>query len=129
MSNRVFLCCCQKCGFQFEFTGSYEQFNDFMESKTFACRGGHSEHRSPRHFLKLIAMSESTPVTEWKPSEGLNYVDILDAQTTRIRNMQMDHLGSGLYIDRRTLKKYDYEEDAKGYRHYFEVRERRVIER
>ena len=27
--------------------------------------------------------------------------------------MQMDHLGSGLYIDRRTLTKYDYEEDAK----------------
>lgn len=129
MSNRVFLCCCQKCGVQFEFTGSYEHFNDFMESKVFVCRGGHSEQRSPRHFLKLIRMSEPSPVTEWKPSEGLNYVDILDVQTTRMRNMQMDHLGSGLYIDRRTQTKYDYEEDAKGYRHYFEVRERRVIER
>jgi len=128
MSNRVFLCCCQKCGFQFEFTGSYEHFNDFMDSKVFACRGGHSEHRSPRHFVKLITMSEPSPVTEWKPGEGLNYVDILDAQTTRIRNMQMDHLGSGLYIDRNTLTKYDYEEDAKGYRHYFEVRDRRLIE-
>lgn len=73
-------------------------------------------------------MSESSPVTEWKPSQGLNYVDIMDAQTTRIRNMQIDHLGSGLYIDRLTSKKYDYEEDAKGYRHYFEVRERWVIE-
>jgi hypothetical protein len=79
--------------------------------------------------LKLITMSEPCPVTEWKPSEGLNYVDILDAQTTRIRNMQIDHLRSGLYIDRRTLRKYDYEEDAKGYRHYFEVRDRPVIER
>jgi hypothetical protein len=35
--------------------------------------------------------------------------------------MQIDHLGSGLYIDRRTGKKYDYEEDANGRRHYFEV--------
>ena len=128
MSNRVFLCRCQKCGVQLEFTGSYEQFNDFMESKVFACRGGHSEQRSPRHFLKLITMSEPSPVTEWKPTDGLNYVDILDPMTTRIRNMQMDHLGSGLYIDRHTLTKYDYEEDAKGYRHYFEIRERRVIE-
>ena len=98
-----------------------------MESKVFACRGGHSEQRSPRHFVKLIAMSEPSPVTEWKPTEGLTYVNILDAQTTRIRNMQMDHIGSGLYIDRRTLTKYDYEEDAKGYRHYFEVRDRRVM--
>ncbi len=128
MSNRAFLCCCQKCGIQFKFAGSYEHFNDFMESKVFVCQGGHGEHRSPRHFVKLIAMSESSPVTEWKPSQGLNYVDIMDAQTTRIRNMQIDHLGSGLYIDRLTSKKYDYEEDAKGYRHYFEVRERWVIE-
>jgi len=128
MSNRVFLCCCQKCGFQFEFTGSYEHFNDFMESKAFACRGGHVEQRSPRHFVKLITMSEPSPVTEWKPTEGLNYVDILDWQTTRNRDMQMNHLGSGLYIDRRTFTKYDYEEDAKGHRHYFEVRERRVID-
>jgi hypothetical protein len=128
MSNRVFLCCCQKCGLQFEFTGSYEHFNDFMESKAYTCRGGHSEQRSPRYFVKIITMSEPTPVTEWKPTDGVDYVDILDRQTTLVRNMQMDHLGSGLYIDRRTLKKYDYEEDAKGYRHYFEVRERRVIE-
>jgi hypothetical protein len=71
--------------------------------------------------VKLIKMSEPAPVTEWKPTEGLVYVDILDTQTTRVRNMQMDHLGSGLYIDRRTLTKYDYEEDSKGYRHYFAV--------
>ena len=121
MSNRVFLCCCQKCGLQFEFTGSYEHFNDFMESKTYACRGGHSEQRSPRYFVKVITMSEPAPVTEWKSADGVDYVDILDRQTTLVRNMQMDHLGSGLYIDRRTLKKYDYEEDAKGKRHYFEV--------
>lgn len=70
-------------------------------------------------------MSEPSPVSEWKPTDGINYVDILDALTTRNRGMQMDHLGSGLYIDRRTLKKYDYEEDAKGYRHYFEVPKRR----
>jgi hypothetical protein len=128
MSNRVFLCCCQKCGVKFEFVGSYEHFNDFMETKIFTCQGGHREHRSPRHFVKLITMSESSPVTEWKPVEGLNYVDILDTQTARIRNMQIDHLGSGLYIDRVTSKKYDYEEDTKGYRHYFEVREKRLIE-
>jgi hypothetical protein len=77
--------------------------------------------------VKLITMSEPAPVTEWKPSEGVNYVNVLDALTARMGNMQMDHLGSGLYIDRRTQTKYDYEEDAKGYRHYFEVRERRVI--
>jgi hypothetical protein len=35
--------------------------------------------------------------------------------------MQIDHLGAGLYVDRRTGKKYDYEEDVKGRRHYFEV--------
>jgi len=127
MSNRVFLCCCQKCGFRFEFTASYEDFNDFMDSNHFLCQGGHSEQRSPRHFVKLITMSEPFPVTEWKPTEGLDYVNILDAQTARIRGMQMDHLGSGLYIDRRTQVKYDYEEDAKGYRHYFEIRKRRVI--
>lgn len=127
MSNRVFLCCCQKCGLQFEFTGSYEDFNDFMESKPFICRGGHSEQSPRRHFVKLITMSTPCPVTEWKPTEGLNYVNILDVQTTRIRNMQMEHIGSGLYIDRRTQMKYDYEEDAKGYRHYYEIRERRAI--
>ena len=72
-------------------------------------------------------MSEPSPVAEWKPTEGLNYVNILDSQTTLVRGMQMSHLGAGLYVDRRTQTKYDYEEDAKGYRHYFEVRERRVI--
>jgi len=30
-------------------------------------------------------------------------------------------IGSGLYIDPKTGKKYDYEEDVKGNRHYFEV--------
>jgi len=35
--------------------------------------------------------------------------------------MQIDHIGSGLYIYRKTGKKYDYEEDVKGNRHYFEV--------
>jgi len=127
MSNRVFSCRCQKCGLQFEFTGNYQDFNDFMDSKRFTCKGGHTEQHSPRHFVKLITMSEPSPVTEWKPTEGLNYVNILDLQTTRTRNMQMDHIGSGLYIDRRTQMKYDYEEDTKGYRHYFEIRERRVI--
>ena len=92
-----------------------------MESKTYACRGGHSEQRSPRYFVKVITMSEPTPIIEWKPTDGLNYVNILDSQTTRNRGMQMDHLGAGLYIDRRTGKKYDYEEDVKGRRHYFEV--------
>lgn len=66
-------------------------------------------------------MSEPQPILEWKPTEGRNYVNVLDYQTARIRGMQIDHLGSGLYIDRRTLKKYDYEEDSKGTRHYFEV--------
>jgi nitrous oxidase accessory protein NosD len=66
-------------------------------------------------------MSEPQPVLEWKAEEGRNYVDILNTQTARIMGMQIEHLGSGLYIDRRTRKKYDYEEDTKGTRHYFEI--------
>lgn len=66
-------------------------------------------------------MSEPKAILEWKPTEGRNYVDVLDSLTVRIKGMQIDHLGSGLYIDHRTMKKYDYEEDAKGARHYFEV--------
>ena len=121
MSVRVFLCRCQKCGTDFEFTGSYEKFSEFMESKNFTCPSGHKENRSPRLFLKLTTMSESEPIGEWKPVEGRNYVDVLNYQTARIAGIQIDHIGSGLYIDRRTRKKYDYEEDAKGTRHYFEV--------
>jgi hypothetical protein len=121
MSDRIFLCNCQKCGADFEFTGTYDQFQDFMNSDSFNCSSGHTENSSPRFFLKLITMSEPKPIVEWKPTEGRNYVDILNYQTARIRGMQIDHLGSGLYIDRRTRRKYDYEEDAKGNRHYFEV--------
>jgi len=68
-----------------------------------------------------LKMSEPQPILEWKPIEGRNYVDILDFRTARINGMQIEHLGSGLYMDRRTRKKYDYEEDAKGNRYYFEV--------
>jgi hypothetical protein len=121
MSNRIFLCTCQKCGAPFDFTGNYEKFNAFLDSKNFTCVGGHTESRSPRSFVKVISMSEPVAVLEWKPTEGKNYVDILDSLTARIKGMQIDHLGSGLYIDRRTMKKYDYEEDTKGKRHYFEV--------
>ena len=121
MSNRTFLCSCQKCGSEFEFTGSYEKFNDFMNSENFTCVGGHKENRSPSVFLKVLKMSEPQLILEWKPSEGRKYVDVLNYETARINGMQMDHLGSGLYIDRRTRKKYDHEEDVKGGRHYFEV--------
>jgi hypothetical protein len=121
MSNRIFLCACQKCGAPFDFTGNYEKFSAFLDSKNFICVGGHTESRSPRSFVKVISMSEPVAVLEWKPTEGKNYVDILDSLTARIKGMQIDHLGSGLYIDRRTMKKYDYEEDTKGKRHYFEV--------
>jgi hypothetical protein len=121
MSNRIFFCNCQKCGTNFEFTGTYDQFEDFMNSNNFNCPSGHTENSSPRFFLKLITMSEPKPIVDWKPTEGRTYVDILNYQTARIRGMQIDHLGSGLYIDRRTRRKYDYEEDAKGNRHYFEV--------
>jgi len=103
MSDRSFLCSCQKCGSNFEFSGTYEKFNDFMDSK------------------RILKMSEPQPILEWKPIEGRNYVDILDFRTARINGMQIEHLGSGLYMDRRTRKKYDYEEDAKGNRYYFEV--------
>lgn len=121
MSDRIFLCNCQKCGAEFDFTGSFEKFNEFMDSKNFICPSGHTENRSPRFFLKVMMTGEPKSIVEWKPAEGRNYVNILDYQTARIGGMQIDHLGSGLYIDRRTGKKYDYEEDAKGKRHYFEV--------
>jgi hypothetical protein len=121
MSDRIFLCNCQKCTANFEFTGTYDEFDDFMNSSGFNCPSGHRENSSPRFFLKLIRMSEPKPIVEWRPTEGRNYVDILNYQTARIKGMQIDHLGSGLYIDRRTGRKYDYEEDAKGNRHYYEV--------
>lgn len=121
MSDRIFLCSCQKCGTNFEFTGTYEKFNDFMCSKNFACPSGHTENRSPQAFVKILKMSEPQPIVDWKPIEGRNYVDILNFQTARISGIQIEHLGSGLYIDRRTRKKYDYEEDSKGKRHYYEV--------
>ncbi len=66
-------------------------------------------------------MSEPEATLEWKPTEGRNYVNVLDSLTARIKGLQMVHLGSGLYIDRQTQKKYDYEEDATGTRHYFEI--------
>jgi hypothetical protein len=66
-------------------------------------------------------MSEPQPILEWKPSDGRNYVNILDYNMARSNGMQMVHLGSGLYIDRHTSKKYDYEEDSKGTRHYYEI--------
>jgi hypothetical protein len=121
MSDRTFLCSCQKCGTNFEFTGTYEKFNDFMSSKNFACPSGHTENRPPQAFVKILKMSEPQPIVDWKPIEGRNYVDILNYQTARISGIQIEHLGSGLYIDRRTRKKYDYEEDSKGKRHYYEV--------
>jgi hypothetical protein len=121
MSNRIFLCSCRKCGTNFEFTGTYAKFNDFMDSQNFTCPNGHKEGSSPRTFLEVLQMSESRPMEDWKPTEGRNYVDILDYQTTRINGMQIDHIGSGVYVDRKTGKKYDYEEDMKGTRHYFEV--------
>lgn len=66
-------------------------------------------------------MSEPEAIPEWKPTQGRNYVDVLDPLTVRVKGMQINHIGSGLYMDRRTTKKYDYEEDAEGKRHYFEV--------
>ncbi len=92
-----------------------------MDSKNFTCASGHSEARSPRAFLQVLSMSETRPTVDWKPTQGRNYVNILDYEAARINGMQIDHLGSGLYIDRRTGKKYDYEEDAKGNRYYFEI--------
>jgi hypothetical protein len=121
MSDRTFQCTCQKCGINFEFTGTYKKFNEFMDSKKYMCPSGHTETRSPRTFLKIITMSEPKSILDWKPKEGRNYVDILDFQIARINGIQIEHMGSGLYIDRRTRKKYDYEQDGKGKRHYFEV--------
>jgi hypothetical protein len=121
MSDRVFQCTCQKCGTNFEFTGTYKKLNEFMDSTKYTCPSGHTETHSPRTFLKVITMSEPKSVLDCKTREGGNYVDILDFQIARINGMQIEHMGSGLYIDRRTGKKYDYEQDAKGKRRYFEV--------
>ena len=121
MSDRIFKCHCQKCSGEFEFTGSYEKFKEFMDSNGFTCSSGHTENRSPRYFVKVLNVSEPQPVLEWTPTQGRNYVNILDYSTVRNGGMQISHLGSGLYIDRRTGKKYDYEEDTTGRRHYFEV--------
>jgi hypothetical protein len=121
MSDRVFQCSCRKCGTNFQFKGTYEKFNDFMDSKNFACANGHREECSPRTFLQLLETSEPAPTQDWRPTEGRNYVNVLDFQTARINGMQMDHIGSGVYIDRKSGKKYDYEEDGGGQRHYFEV--------
>lgn len=121
MSDRFFLFACRKCGTNFEFTATYEKFTNFLDSKSFTCPNGHKEKRSPRAFLQILKMSEPQPMQNWKPTQGRSYVNILDYQAARINGMQIDHLGSGLYIDRRTGKKYDYEEDAKGNRHYFEI--------
>jgi hypothetical protein len=121
MSVRIFRCSCQKCGGRFEFTDTYEKFNEFMDSDKYSCPNGHEETQSPRTFLKVMTMSEPKRIMDWTPRENRTYVDILDVQTARVNGIQIEHLGSGLYIDRRTRKKYDYEEDIKGDRHYFEV--------
>jgi hypothetical protein len=92
-----------------------------MNSDKYHCPSGHMENKSPRTFLKVTTMSEPEAIIDWKPKEGQTYIDILDRQTARISGIQIEHLGAGLYIDRRTRKKYDYEEDAKGDRHYFVV--------
>jgi len=121
MPNRVFVCSCRKCGARFDFTGTYEEFNHFMDSGSFACTGGHEERNSPRSYLQLLQTSQPDPTQDWKPKEGRNYVDILDFETARLNGMEIDHIGPGVYVDRKTGKKYDYEEDVKGNRHYFEV--------
>jgi len=92
-----------------------------MDSRNFTCTNGHKEVSSPRTFLQLLETSEPLPTQDWKQIEGRNYVNVLDYQTARINGMQIDHIGSGVYIDRKSGKKYDYEEDTKGQRHYFEV--------
>ena len=115
------MCSCRKCGSGFEFTGTYQQFNSFMDSQKFTCAGGHDEKNPPRAYLQLLETSEPRPTQDWRPTEGRTYINVLDYQTARINRMQIEHIGSGLYVDRRTGKKYDYEEDMKGNRHYFEV--------
>jgi hypothetical protein len=42
---------CQKCGTNFEFTGTCEKFDEFMDSKNFTCPNGHKERSSPGLFL------------------------------------------------------------------------------
>ena len=92
-----------------------------MDSQGFKCAGGHEEKTPPRAYLQLLETSEPRPTEDWRPTEGRTYINILDYQTARINRMQIEHIGSGLYVDRKTGKKYDYEEDMKGNRHYFEV--------
>jgi len=92
-----------------------------MDSRSFTCPSGHEEKSPPRAFVQVLETSAPRATQDWRPTEGRNYVNILDYQTARVNGMLIDHIGSGLYIDRKTGKKYDYEEDMRGTRHYFEV--------
>jgi hypothetical protein len=79
-----------------------------------------SANRSPRVFLNVVKISELHPILDWKRVDGRKHVDILNFQTAKISGIQIEHLASGHYVDRRMSKKYGCEEDSKG-RHYFEV--------
>jgi len=121
MVDRTFAFKCRKCGAKVEFKGTYENFDQFMNARTFTCPGGHQESLAPSVYLELIETSGKGRTRNWKQKEGLKYVDILNYNTARMQGMDIAHIGSGVYIDRRTGKKYDYEEDEKGVRHYYEL--------
>jgi len=105
----------------FDYRGSYEKFNDFMNAASYACKGGHSESRSPKYFVKIVSASSPTPIRNWVPATGRNYVDIFDDEAAEILRIKLGHISSGVYVDRRTRKSYDDEQDTKGNRHYYEV--------
>ena len=121
MVDRTFAFKCRKCGAKVEFKGTYENFDQFMNARTFACPGGHEEGLAPSVYLELLETSGKGRTRNWKRKEGLKYVDILNYNNARMLGMDMAHIGSGVYIDRRTGKKYDYEEDERGVRHYYEL--------
>ena len=121
MVDRTFAFKCRKCGAKVEFKGTYENFGQFMNARTFTCPGGHQESLAPSFYLELIETSGKGQMQNWKQKEGLKYVDIMNYNTARMQGMDIAHIGSGVYIDRRTGKKYDYEEDEEGVRHYYEL--------
>jgi len=92
-----------------------------MNATRYTCEGGHSELRSPKYFVRLDSASPPTPIRNWVPATSRNYLDILDREATEVLRIELDHIGSGICVDRRTGKKYDYEQDTKGNRHYYEI--------
>lgn len=121
MSVRTFQMRCRKCGGSIRLTRNRDEFDKFMRSDTFDCDGRHFEETSPTRFLTIIEISEPSRPTTWAPAHGRKYVDVLDRELAWRQRMDLRHLGFGIFKDERTGKKYDYEYDSSGEKHYYEM--------